>query len=335
MGAVSLAGPTRALFRLPRNAGGPEYSDHMTSLPSWTPTRVRELRILSAIREMSVGDAPSNVQLAVLAEQFTSEPDLGAATLSDHLKVLADEGAVALDLRLGGVVASVRLLPAAHADVEEFETARGSLPLRRAQLRDDYLRWLYDQIEVHDGSPTPDQYLKESPTFLGIAYTEKDLEKVGEWLVTNGFIEGQAAWQYAGPLRPTLRAKGIYTVENDRSTNDPAPGSVQTFNTTVHGPANIAQASTNVHQVQNIEWKTEGLRLLDAIEQAVLTVNADIVDELVEQLGIARAELASATDISKFRAALNGVAGFLGQTGAGALGGILTLQIAQFLATLP
>jgi hypothetical protein len=307
----------------------------MTSQPSWTATRIRQLRILSAIRELSAGGAPNNVPVAALAERLATEPDLGDMTLPDQLKLLADEGALSLDLRLGGVVASAQLLPSAHAAVEEFETARGSLPLRRAQLRDDYLRWLYDQIEVRDASPTPDQYLKESPTYLGVPYTEKDLEKVGEWLATNGFIEGQAAWQYAGPLRPTLRAKGTYTVDNGRSTSDPAPGSAQTFNTTVHGPANIAQASTNVHQVQNIEWKTEGLRLIDAIEQAVPTLNADIVEELVEQLGVARGELTSATDVSKLRAALNAVAGFLSQTGAGALGGILTLQIAEFLTTLP
>lgn len=229
-------------------------------------------------------DAPNSVSVAALAERLGTEPDLGDMTLPDQLKLLADDGALSLDLRLGGVVASAHFLPSAHSAVEEFETARGSLPLRRAQLRDDYLRWLYDQIEVRDVSPTPDQYLKESPTYLGVPYTEKDLEKAGEWLAKNGFIEGQAAWQYAGPLRPTLKAKGSYTVENDRSTSDPAPGSAQTFNTTVHGPANIAQASTNVHQVQNNEWKTDGLQLIDAIEQSVPTLRADIVEELVEQL---------------------------------------------------
>lgn len=307
----------------------------MNSQPSWTPARVRQLQILSAICELSVTDAPGNVPFAALAERLVAEADLGNVSLTDQLKVLADESELTLDLRLGGVVAAARLLPAALAAVEEFATARASLPLRRAQLRDDYLRWLYDQIEVLDASPTPDQYLKESPSYLGAAYTEKDLEKVGEWLATNGFIEGQAAWQYSGPLRPTLKAKGIYTVENDRSTNDPAPGSAQTFNTTVNGPANIAQASTNVRQVQNFEWKAQGFQLIDAIEQAVPTVSAGIVAELIEQLSVARAELTSATDASRLRVALNAIAGFLGQTGAGALGGILTLQIAEFLAKLP
>jgi len=136
----------------------------MTSQPSLTTTRIRQLRILSAIRELWAGDAPNNVPVAALAERLATEPDLGDMTLPDQLKLLADEGALSLDLRLGGVVASAQLLPSAHSAVEEFETARGSLPHRRAKLRDEYLRWLYDQIEVRDVSPTPDQYLKESPT---------------------------------------------------------------------------------------------------------------------------------------------------------------------------
>jgi hypothetical protein len=265
----------------------------MTAELSMTPTRVRQLRILSALKELSAGDISNDVPVASLVERLASEPDLGDVGLTDQLKVLADEGTLGLDLRLGGVVAAARLLPPAHSEIEQFEAARQSLPPRRRQLRDDYLRWLYAQIEVHDASPTPHQYLQESPTYLGIPYSEKDLEKVGEWLVTNGFIEGPAAWQYAGPLRPTLTTKGSFTVENGRLTNDPAPTNAQTFNTTVNGSANIAQASSNVQQIQNIEWKADGLRLIDAIEQAGQTLSADIAENLIEEIAAAREQIFS------------------------------------------
>lgn len=305
-----------------------------SELSTLSPTRVRQLRILSVIKELG-SEASESITREALAKGIEAENDLGVIALTDQLKLLKDEGLVTLDLRLGGVIAAVNILPSGQAAVEEFDQLRASLPARRRQLRDDYLAWLYNQVEVHDTSPTPDAYLKTVPAFMGFPYTAKDLEKTGEWLVTNGFIQGEAAWQYAGPLRPTLTAKGSFTIENGRSTNDSPPAIGDTFHTTVNGPANVAQGSSHVQQSLSVEWKAEGLRLVDAIEQTLPTLAAELSAAVEEQLNEARIELSGTAEVSKLKAVFGALSGFLSQTSAGALGGLLTIQITQFLATLP
>ncbi|MFC5931938.1 hypothetical protein D6T64_01450 [Cryobacterium melibiosiphilum] len=305
-----------------------------SELSTLSPTRVRQLRILSAISELGGGTSGSITHEAI-AKRIEAENDLGVIALADHLELLKDEGLVALELRLGGVIASVNVLPSGQAAVEEFEHVRASIPVRRRQLRDDYLAWLYNQIEVLDIDPTPDAYLRTVPSFMGFSYTAKDLEKTGEWLVTNGFIQGEAAWQYAGPLRPTLTAKGSFTIENGRSSNDPPPAIGDTFHTTVNGPANVAQGSSHVRQNLSVEFKAEGLRLIDAIEQTLPALAAELSAAVEEQLNEARIELSGTAEVSKLKAVFGAMSGFLSQTSAGALGGLLTTQIAQFLATLP
>jgi hypothetical protein len=302
---------------------------------AWSTTRVRQLRVLAVVGELASASAGKDVEFGNFASRLEGETDLDDIEASDQLKALQEEGLVVLDLRLGGVVAGVRILPAGRAVLEEFLLVRDSVPARRRQLRDDYLVWLYEQIEVHDLSPTPDDYLKTAPSFMGIAYSSKDLEKTGEWLATNGFIQGQAAWQYSGPLRPTLRAKGTYTVEQGRSANDPPPAAGNTFNTTIHGPANVALGSSDVQQYLTVDWKADGLRLVDEIEAALPSLSQDLSAEIKEQVQAARSELSGTGNLSKVRSIFWALSGFLAQTGAGALGGVLTIQIAKYLASLP
>ncbi|SMQ71910.1 hypothetical protein [Agreia sp. VKM Ac-1783] len=300
----------------------------------YTEARIKQLRVLVLIDELS-SSANEQVQLAALGERMEREPDLRVVSLPSQLTLLRDEGLVVLDERLGRVIAATRLLPAGVAEVQAFTAWRGSVPVRRRALRDIYLQWIYDEIEVKDAHPSPTDFLSSGPAFAGISYTEVDIEKAGEWLVADGCIKGEGAWGYAGPLYPTLTKKGAYIVENGRSVNDPPPNAGNTFNTVVNGHANLAQVSTNVHQEMTFEWKPQAAALLDTIEQALPALDEDIREAVELRVAAARQELTGPGEVSKVRAAFSNLGSFLSETGAGALGGVLATQVSLFLASLP
>lgn len=235
----------------------------------------------------------------------------------------------------GRGVETAFLLPQGRNLAEEFENARQSVPERRRQLRHDYLYWLHEMIEGQDRHPTPDDFLASAPRYLGEPYTEADLERVGGWLKEQGFIAGQSAWQYAAPLRPSLTAKGVWTVENGRSPNDPPPAA-QNFTTFVSGDANVSNCGTNV--IQNLakggEWVSSAAELLDSVQQAAPSFydSAELVDLIRE----ARAAIEESTPKpKKVRRALGAVGDFLGRAGSGALGGVLAKQVFDLLGSIP
>jgi len=304
----------------------------VTDFSSLPAAQIAQLRVLALVSE-AVESSGNDLTYALLHERVELETDLSGYSVKGQLRLLKADGLVILDERYNGAIAGVRLSTSGQMRAGEFNEWRNSLHARRRQLRDDYLNWLYEQIEEHETHPTPDDFLKLGHTFAGIPFTGTDLEKTGEWLAKNGFIDGQAAWQYKGPLFPTLTAKGSFTVENQRSTNDAPPSMGHTFNTTVNGSANLAQASTNVHQHLSVEWKFEGLRLADTIGQALPSLG-DVSEVVREQLAIARTELTGAADVSRVKTIFGSIADFLGQTAAGTLGGVLATMTTAYLATL-
>ena len=234
------------------------------------------------------------------------------------------------------MLASATLLPEGTAALEEFESERSFLPARRKQARDHYLAFLYSEIEEHDRHPTPDDFLATSTSFYGLRYTTDDVEKAGEWLKKSGFISGDAAWQYHGPLRPTLTQKGTYTVENGRSTTDPPPLSISpNYQTTVYGSANVNNGGDHVNQSLSMQRVAEGMKLLDALEQALPALGAGLAEIVSADIDVARIELAGNANTGRVRVVLAAIAGFLGATTTGALGNLLSDQVTAFLANLP
>lgn len=232
-------------------------------------------------------------------------------------------------------IGSAMLTPEGKNLAESFVDERSSPVQRRIQLRDDYLTWLYQEIEVEDRNPSPADFLASGRTYWGEPYTEADLIKAGEWLKNAGFIDGAAAWQYSAPLHPTLTPKGIWTVEHSRSVNDESASSGQVFNTVVHGSANVSNAGSDF--AQNIDqsqtWISEAASLLDTLEQAKSVLN--LGDELDELIAKARGELTDEPHPRRVRQTFTAVAGFLGRASSGALGGVLAKQVLDFLAALP
>jgi len=303
----------------------------MTALPIG---EISKLRVLSRIQALQ-SSSPADTTVAALTESFAGElPEL-KVSIEDALNLLEADELVNLDRRLGYVIAGANLSPAGRARAAEFETARTSSPARRRQARDDYLYWLYEQIEDFDRGPTPDDFLITLPSYLGIAYTPREVEKAGCWLTESRFIGGAAAWQYSAPLRPSLTAKGRFTVENSRSTNDTTQTNGNIYTTTVVGDAVIAQGHSTVTQTTNLSWVIEGNHLLDGIQEALLMLPGEIRDSVTLATEEARDALLGTPDVNRLKKALGAMTGFLAQSTSGALGGLLSAQVLAFLASLP
>lgn len=259
---------------------------------------ISKLRVLSRIQVLQTSSS-ADATAAALTESFAEEPPQLSGSIEDALNLLDTDEYVYFDRRLGNVIAGARLSLAGRARAAEFETARTSGPARRRQARDDYLYWLYVQIEGFDRGPTPDDFLATVPSFLGIAYTPKEVEKAGAWLAESRFIKGDAAWQYS-PLRPDLTARG-----NSRSTNDATQQTIgNTYTTTVNGDAVIAQGNSTITQTTNLSWVNEGHQLLDGIQEALLLLPEEIRDSVTLASEEAREALLGSPDVNRLKKAL-------------------------------
>lgn len=306
-----------------------------SSLATYPSGAIRRLRVLGVIFDLAQKQTLEEVGVKAMTDQIETERDLGRLNLQDELELLKADGFVNFFKSLAGIGSAHVTALGANA-AEEFELARNSLIERRARLRDVYLHWLYVQIEESDGAPTPEDFLAESPTFYGVQYTPKDLEKAGEWLKDSGFIGGQGAWQYPAPLRPTLTQMGIYTIENQRSVGDPPPSAGPTYNTTVHGSANVAQGNRDVQQtlVSNQTWVQQATDLADLLDQSLPALGASVRLKVAKNVAALRGELEKEPDVSRVRQIVTAISGFLSNSAAGALGGLLSAQVLQLLASL-
>lgn len=294
---------------------------------------IRGLYVLSVINELSGGRTREDVDIPELEERLRAHRELDDVILEDEVALLESRQQVAVYKTLGGL-AGVSLTPSGKNAAEAFDAERNDVVGRRVQLRDDYLSWLYDQIEVQDRGPTPDDFLAAGPTYYGVPYTKEDLLKAGAWLKESAFIDGPEAWQHAAPLRPRLTAKGRWTVENGMSVSDGRPTQqVQNFFSYVGGNANIVNASHHVDQrIDASTWIDAGNELLASIEQAIPAMDVDDVE--AERLAGTVREALDEKDPSKAQSAFRAIGNFLSSTGSGTLGGLLTNQITAFLTQL-
>jgi hypothetical protein len=235
-------------------------------------------------------------------------------------------------------------------DPDRISSTKLTQPARRRRLRDEYLRWLYRQIEELDRNPTPDEFLATAPAFDRVPYTAADVEKAGEWLQAGGYIGGPSVDQYRAPLRPTLTQKGIHAVENGKSVNEESPEHFSGmwspehtsemwlssgYVTVVNGPANVNNGGNNVHQSLNVEWAAQARQLVDTIDQALPALDPAVAKDVRAQIALAREELAGEAELGRLRTILDTLVGFLSQTLAGGLGGVLAAQALTLLANLP
>ncbi len=136
------------------------------------------------------------------------QPEHGAADeLRQRVRELEGAGLLLVDWRYSGGW-SARPSAQGRDAWAALETARGNKRARRRQMRDEYLGWVVDQDEA-GASPTSDDFLTTGASYLGMPYTQEDLEQTGKWLREGRFIEGPMADQRPDPLRPSPTRKVV------------------------------------------------------------------------------------------------------------------------------
>lgn len=260
------------------------------------------------------------------------------STLRDEIRALEAADLIVVDWRFNGGW-SAKPTGAGRDAWAALDTARNDRRARRFQLRDLYLTWVVDQDD--DGaSPVPEQFLDTGATYLGAPYTAEDVERVGEYLKENGYIKGQAAWQYKGPLRLVPTAKGRYTVEQGKSVNAPAPRDVapagDTYNNHFNGPANVAQGSHDVQQTINITWQDQARTFVDEISGRLDRIEDEQVRaELTSATEELRAEVNGEARPNQVRAVVSKIAMALGTAAASEVGTDVMQHALQLVGVLP
>lgn len=228
-----------------------------------------------------------------------------------------------------------RITPLGISEAHDFDQRRNDVQARRVKLRDLFLRWLYTETQINDAHmPSVDNFLSTDANYLGTPFTQDDLNKALEWLKDNELVSGIGSWGRA-ILRGTITAKGISVVERNRSVMDSETTNIVN-NTTVHGPANIANQSPGTHQtiVQDSAWASQLVTHLEAVHQALPTLPDEVRAGIAEAVSGA-IEAAKTEDAPRARSAIQRLQELLTATTAGALGNLLSTGLTASLALIP
>lgn len=278
-----------------------------------------------------------------VAAQHGAVPDASPGQHEEaraHITELKARGYLVANDRLTG---GFFVTDSGRAAWTSFDALRSNSVARRKQMRNEYLAWIYTQIEEGGGhSPVSSDFLTSGASFHGAAYTEDDLGRVGAWLEENGFIRGAGSWGNSGPIRPDITAKGSKYVEDGIDVHTPPEalhggGGSPQYNVTVSdgATANIAQGSNHVSQTLNVGWQGDALALVETIN-ARLTQVQDTSE--LEELRATVAELRDAATTNAEPGTVRRIAGKIVAaltTAAGAqLGTDLVQQTFDLLSVL-
>jgi hypothetical protein len=306
-------------------------------VPEYSPTDLRQLDVLGKL--IHATDERTENPQALPQDLLESGADYATTSaLRDEVRALEAMELVTVDWRLSGGW-SAKPTSAGRDAWTALDAARNDRRARRFHLRDLYLRWVVDQDD--DGAaPIPEQFFDTGATYLGAPYTAEDVERVGEYLKENGYIKGQAAWQYKGPLRPEPTAKGRYTVEQGISVNAPAPRDAapagDTYNNHFNGPANVAQGSHDVQQTINITWQDQARNFVDEISGRLDRIeNEQVRAELTSATEELRAEVNGEARPNQVRAVVSKIAMALGTAAASEVGTDVMQHALQLVGVLP
>jgi hypothetical protein len=305
-------------------------------MPEYSPADLRQLDVLGKIIGALDGFSSSHSVSAHALLPEAADHDATSA-LRDEIRGLEAAELISVDWRFsGGWLA--KPTSSGRDAWAALDTARNNRRARRLQLRDLYLTWVVDQDD--DGaSPVPEQFFDTGATYLGTPYTAEDVERAGEYLLENGYIKGQAAWQYKGPLRPVPTAKGRYTVEQGISVNAPAPRDAapagHTFNNHFNGPTNVAQGSHDVQQTINVTWQDQARSFVDELSGRLDRIEDEQVRaELNTATEELRAEVEGDAHPHKVRAVVTKIALALGTAAASEVGTDVMQHALQLVGVL-
>lgn len=254
------------------------------------------------------------------------------AALSADVRALRDQGLMSLDERYSGAWVA-HPTRAGHDAWQEFSARRDDTVQRQKHLRNDYLRWLYDQTRGGHYA-VADHYLDANRTFLGSPFTRPELGTAGAWLEERGFIEGPGAHGRPDPLRARPTARGVDWIEDGRDVHDQKADSGST-NYTFHAPAQVAHGSQYVVQMQTNSSGAQGAQeLAQMLDQLAQGLPADAAGQLSGLAEALRDEAQGDTRTSRFRELGDAVTkAFTGGVG-GAIGKGLLDHVNTWIASL-
>ena len=285
---------------------------------------ILRLQILSTIAAMAAESSNGDAGGRALLDRLPDQLGVTAGALEDHVRLLEGQGYVKGVFTMGGL-AAVFIRPLGKDVAAQFERQRRDPVRRLVAVRDDVLRWAYISAELNGVPPGTGDYLDTRAGYLGIPYTEAEVEGAARRLRTAELISA-GSWE--------LTDAGRQLVEDEKSVRDIDRGGVH-HTTHISGSTNVSVASSHVTQTAHVQsqWADEVTRLLAVVEQAVVALPDEVavlVTSLVEETrgGVER------SDPSWAKRALNRIAGVLSDSAAGALGGHLATQIPQVLAMM-
>ncbi len=300
---------------------------------NYSPEQVVRMQVLAAVVNLAAGRTGQSVSVDDLVTALEDGTPLSRHEIAEHIELLEQSHFVEGFHSLAGLM-SVFLLPQGKDAASQFARDAQNPVQRMNHLQDDYLRWLYVEIELNGGAPTPDGYLATSPAYLGLPYTDVELQRAGNRLVENKLISGPKAWGYDAPLRPILTPLGRQCIERNQSvrtlTAEPTPSIVN-----VHGNANVAIGSSHVKQSMSIDTETARalLQSLEAVRQAVPLLPAALQDQ-IQTLTAESVAALEKNESSKFMTAIKALTGALKDTATGALGNVLGNQLLGLASSL-
>jgi hypothetical protein len=253
-------------------------------------------------------------------------------SLSADARALGDQGLLTIDERLGGAWLA-RLTPAGRDAWEEFELRRADKVQRAAQLRNNYLRWLYDNAQS-GGYAVSDHFLESGAAYLDDPYSMDELMAAGRWLADREFIEGPGVDQRPDPVHARPTSKGEDYVEKGWDVRREA-NAESSVSYNVVGPTQIAHGSHHFVQVQGKDQgREQALTLAAAIEQMLATVPKERRDEIAALATDLREEAEGGGRVDRFRE-IGGAATKAFSSGAGgALGATLISAVSTWLGNL-
>lgn len=246
-------------------------------------------------------------------------------------RALRDQELISLDERYSGGWAA---RPNARGrDVwEDFVARRGDIVHRERQIRNDYLRWVYEQTRDVTFANS-DEFLQAGPTFLGDPYSMSELMRAGKWLADRGFIDGPGSDQRPDPIRPKLTVTGEDWVEQGRDVNDAAHDGATSY--VIHGDAQIAHQSHNVVQLQTKGAGREGAEhVADMLEQLAGMLDADSASQTRDFAMQLRSEASGAARPARFREIGDAATKAFSTGLGGALGSAVLAQLITWIGTL-
>lgn len=295
---------------------------------------VQLLMTLGAIVQLS--DAGQDVRPGTVLEKLGF--DLGIQenreSVHAHARALASRELISLDERFSGAWLA-RPTPNGRRTWEAFAARRTDRAARRRQLRNDYLRWVFDQIEDH-GKASADDFLNSGANYLGAPYSAADLESSGAWLAERGLIGGATIDQRRDPVLPTISTRGRAAVEDGEDVNSLRQENGSRVHNTFNGPTNVAQQSTNVTQTINVEkaWRNDAKQLAEAIEQVLAVIPTEQRSTFANAASELRTEATGPARPERVRTVLQGIVQAASSGAAGAIGTSLGMAASSLIAAL-